>query len=47
MNDQLQKFIGKVDLLDIALVIAIVILSLNDAYGSGWLLLFFFLKNIE
>lgn len=45
MNERLQKFIGDIDLLDVTLIVAIVILSLNDAYGAGWLLLFLFLRN--
>jgi hypothetical protein len=45
MNERLQKFINNTDLGDILLLTAIVILSLNDAYGAGWLLFFFFLKN--
>ena len=45
MNERLQRFINNTDLGDISLLTAIVILSLNNAYGAGWLLLFFFLKN--
>jgi hypothetical protein len=48
MNERLQKFIGDIDLGDILLLTAIVILSLNNTYGfAGWLLLFFYLKNIN
>lgn len=45
MNERLQRFIGDIDLLDVILIVAIVTLSLNEAYGAGWLLLFFFLRN--
>jgi hypothetical protein len=45
MNERLQKFIGSTDLFDVSLIVAIVILSLNNAYGAGWLLFFLFLKN--
>jgi len=45
MNERLQRFINNTDLGDILLLTAIVILSLNNAYGAGWLLLFFFLKH--
>ena len=44
MNERLQKFIGDIDLLDVTLIVAIVTLSLNEVYGAGWLLFFFFLK---
>jgi hypothetical protein len=44
MNERLQRFINNTDLGDILLLTAIVILSLNDAYGAGWLLFFFFFK---
>ena len=45
MNERLQRFINNTDLGDILLLTAIVILSLNNAYGAGWLLFFFWLKN--
>ena len=47
MNEQLRKFLSNIDLFDILLLIAIVILSLNDAYGSGWLMLLLFIRNIK
>jgi hypothetical protein len=47
MNEQLKKFIGNTDLFDVLLIIAIVVLALNESYGAGWLLFFFFLKNFD
>ena len=37
-------WLKNIDLIDVLLLIAIVILGVTDSYGAGWLILFLFLK---
>jgi len=38
MNKKFNDWLGKADVVDIALIIGIIILGLTNSYGAGWLI---------